>query len=47
MHDVLQQRQEAKTQLQAAKIDFAGHRTKAIHHIDAAIAQLQLVINQP
>lgn len=46
MHDALRQCQDAKTELQAARNDSGGHRTKAIQHADAAIALLQQIVNQ-
>ena len=47
IHDALQRCNEARAQLAAASQDFGGHRTKAIQHIDAAIAQLQAAAQEP
>ncbi len=47
MHDALRQCREAKTELKAARQEFGGHRTKAIQHVDAAIADLEQAVNYP
>jgi hypothetical protein len=46
MHDALTQCQEALTEIQAAPPDSGAHRAKAIQQVNAAIAQLQLVVNE-
>ena len=47
IHDALRQSLDAKAELAAAAQDFGGHRTAAIQHVDAAIAQLQLAVKLP
>lgn len=47
IHDALRQCHEAKRELSTAKHHFGGHRTKAINHIDAAIAELQNAAREP
>jgi hypothetical protein len=47
VHDALRQCREAKTELAAAAQDFGGHRTNAVQHVDAAIAQLEQAVKLP
>lgn len=47
IQDALNQCHRAKQILATGAKDFGGHRVKAMQHLDAAIAQLQLANQQP
>jgi len=47
VRDAIRQCQDALKELNAAAQDPAGHRAKAIEHVNAALAQLQQAENEP
>lgn len=45
IHEALEAMRNAKHQLEGAEHDFAGHRVKAIEHLDQAIREAEICMS--
>ncbi len=47
IHEALEAMHNAKHQLESAEHDFHGHRVKAIEHLDQAIHEAEICMQEP
>lgn len=47
VHDAIEEMRHAKEHMEHAEGEFHGHRAKAIEHLDAAIHEAEMCMNEP